>query len=49
MNKKLDIKDLNVLERKKMRNHVTINHAQLIASGQAGLVGQIVPKNVAVE
>ena len=41
--------EINAKEGKQKRNHVTLNHAPLIASGQAGLDGLTVPKNVALE
>ena len=49
MNKKLDMEEMNALERKQKRSPVTFIHALFIASGQAGLDGLIVPKTVAQE
>ena len=49
LNKKLDMEEMNAMERKQKKQHVTLNHALFIASGQAGLDGLIVPKTVAQE
>ena len=49
MNKKLDMEEMNAMERKPKRSPVTFIHALFIASGQAGLDGPIVPKTVAQE
>ena len=39
LNKKLDMEEMNAMERKQKKQHVTLNHALLIASGQFGMIG----------
>ena len=46
LKKKLDMGEMNVMERKLRRKHVILNHALFIASGQTGLDGVTAPKIV---